>query len=246
MEAKDWELISFIAGECIRLASDGLAWTTGLYESSFKFVRSLLQNRKMASETAVTDATDEFESDCEDLEDYGPDGYHPVCIGERFKNGRYEVLQKLGYGHFSTVWLAEDLHFGRKDCSPPARFKFVALKVQRSKETHSEAALDEVHLLRELKKQKANPAWKKDLERLRAMGLQGREGETHCIEMLDNFPHYGPNGKHYCSVFEIMGPNLLDVIRFFDRTHGKGLPLFLAKRIARQILVGLHFMHAYG
>ena len=160
--------------------------------------------------TTLTD--DEFESDCEDLEDYGPDGYHPVYIGEEFKNCRYRILQKLGYGHFSTVWLAEDLQFGVSASQPQSKFKYVALKVQRSKETHSEAALDEVQLLRELKKQKTSPSWKKDRDRLLGLGLQCTEDENYCIEMLDNFPHYGPNGKHYCSVFEIMGPNLLDVI----------------------------------
>lgn len=35
-------------------------------------------------------------------------GYHPVFIGEKFNNGRYIVLQKLGWGHFSTVWLIHD------------------------------------------------------------------------------------------------------------------------------------------
>lgn len=37
-------------------------------------------------------------------------GYHPVYIGEKFNNGRYTVLQKLGWGHFSTVWLVHDSH----------------------------------------------------------------------------------------------------------------------------------------
>lgn len=32
-------------------------------------------------------------------------GYHPVHVGDRFKNGTYTVLRKLGWGHFSTVWL---------------------------------------------------------------------------------------------------------------------------------------------
>lgn len=35
-------------------------------------------------------------------------GYHPVQVGERYKGGRYVVLKKLGWGHFSTVWLVRD------------------------------------------------------------------------------------------------------------------------------------------
>ena len=37
-------------------------------------------------------------------------GYHPVRLGEKFKQGRYVVLKKLGWGHFSTVWLVLDTH----------------------------------------------------------------------------------------------------------------------------------------
>jgi serine/threonine-protein kinase SRPK3 len=33
-----------------------------------------------------------------------------VQIGEKFKGGRYIVLRKLGWGHFSTVWLVLDTH----------------------------------------------------------------------------------------------------------------------------------------
>ena len=35
-------------------------------------------------------------------------GYHPVKVGEKFNGNRYTVLRKLGWGHFSTVWLVFD------------------------------------------------------------------------------------------------------------------------------------------
>lgn len=41
-------------------------------------------------------------------------GYHPVRMGERYKDGRYVVLRKLGWGHFSTVWLVRDAVAGRE------------------------------------------------------------------------------------------------------------------------------------
>lgn len=37
-----------------------------------------------------------------------PGGYYPVKIGDLF-NGRYHVVRKLGWGHFSTVWLCWDI-----------------------------------------------------------------------------------------------------------------------------------------
>ncbi|KAH8808513.1 kinase-like domain-containing protein [Xylogone sp. PMI_703] len=44
----------------------------------------------------------------EKLHKYRPGGYHPVSLGDTFKEGRYEVCHKLGFGGFSTVWLAKD------------------------------------------------------------------------------------------------------------------------------------------
>lgn len=48
------------------------------------------------------------ESDDEDHREYKRGGYHPVSIGEVYAN-RYRIEAKLGWGHFSTVWLATDL-----------------------------------------------------------------------------------------------------------------------------------------
>jgi len=49
--------------------------------------------------------------DEEDWEDYCKGGYHPVKIGDSFSDDRYVVVRKLGWGHFSTVWLAKDTKF---------------------------------------------------------------------------------------------------------------------------------------
>lgn len=58
------------------------------------------------------------EEEQEDSADYCKGGYHPVRIGDLFLS-RYHVTRKLGWGHFSTVWLCWDLVDKR----------FVALKV---------------------------------------------------------------------------------------------------------------------
>jgi hypothetical protein len=44
----------------------------------------------------------------EDKKDYCKGGYHPVQIGDLY-NGRYQVIRKMGWGHFSTVWLSWDI-----------------------------------------------------------------------------------------------------------------------------------------
>ena len=45
---------------------------------------------------------------CEWGESYHPGGYHPVHLGDTF-GSRYRVIRKIGYGEYSTVWLAIDL-----------------------------------------------------------------------------------------------------------------------------------------
>ena len=39
---------------------------------------------------------------------YHPGGYHPVHLGDVYRK-QYKVINKLGFGTFSTVWLARDL-----------------------------------------------------------------------------------------------------------------------------------------
>lgn len=39
---------------------------------------------------------------------YRPGDFHPVYIGDVFNN-RYRVLNKIGYGCYSTAWLVKDL-----------------------------------------------------------------------------------------------------------------------------------------
>lgn len=41
-------------------------------------------------------------------EQYRPGGFHPILLGDVFKNGRYKVIQKIGWGGFATIWVARD------------------------------------------------------------------------------------------------------------------------------------------
>ncbi|KAF4906996.1 Serine/threonine-protein kinase SKY1 [Colletotrichum viniferum] len=51
--------------------------------------------------------------DEEAISRYRPGGYHPVRLGDVFKNGKYRIIGKLGYGVYSTVWLASDMETKR-------------------------------------------------------------------------------------------------------------------------------------
>lgn len=155
----------------------------------------------------------EHSGDEEDLEDYCKGGYHPVQVGEQFENGRYTVVQKLGWGHFSTVWLSRDNVMN----------KHVALKVVRSASHYTETALDEIKLLKKIVD--ANP---------------DHPGRAHVVSLLDSFEHKGPNGVHVCMVFEVLGENLLGLIK---RWNHRGIPMPLVKQITKQVLLGLDYLH---
>ena len=47
------------------------------------------------------------------VEAYRPTGYHPIHFGDMLHDGRYRIIHKLGYGAFSTVWLANDSRYCR-------------------------------------------------------------------------------------------------------------------------------------
>ncbi|KAJ3999597.1 kinase-like domain-containing protein [Lentinula boryana] len=165
--------------------------------------------------------------DEEDWEDYVKGGYHPVHIGDAFSEGRYVVVRKLGWGHFSTVWLAWD---GRMK-------RHVALKVVKSAPRYTETALDEIKLLQRLIISSV-PSSTTQTGALSPSLLH--PGRSHVISFLDHFRHRGPNGTHVCMVFEVLGENLLGLIK---RHQSKGVPMGLVKQIGKQVLLGLDYMH---
>eukprot|EP00397_Hematodinium_sp_SG-2012_P001326 GEMP01001327.1.p1 GENE.GEMP01001327.1~~GEMP01001327.1.p1 ORF type:complete len:884 (+),score=266.16 GEMP01001327.1:87-2654(+) len=169
------------------------------------------------------------ESDDEGTDGYRKGGYHVVCSGEVYNN-RYKVLHKLGWGHFSTVWLCQDLEY----------HTLVAMKVQKSAQHYTEAAYDEIELLAMAAKNAQNKEWKDTFITRRLGPAATSENFTGTVELLHYFVHEGPNGTHVCMIFEVMGPNVLAVIK---RYNFKGVPLELVHKIAFHTLIGLDYLH---
>ncbi|KAK9426952.1 kinase-like protein [Lipomyces doorenjongii] len=118
----------------------------------------------------------------EKLSRYQPGGYHPVCLGDTFKDGRYKIHHKLGWGGFSTVWLAKD----RK------RKQWVSMKIMTADSTTQSQELRNLQSL--------------------AGHAQGSLCSKYVVQLLDEFLHQGPNGTHQCLVFELLGPSVDAVV----------------------------------
>lgn len=153
------------------------------------------------------------EEEQESREDYCKGGYYPVKIGDLFLN-RYHVTRKLGWGHFSTVWLCWDLDDKR----------YVALKIVKSAQHFTETAKDEINLLKCVRD--SDPADPK---------------RNKTVQLLNDFKVTGVNGTHICMVFEVLGHNLLKLIL---KSNYRGIPLINVKTIIRQVLEGLDYLHS--
>ena len=175
-----------------------------------------------------------YDDEEEPSSDYRPGGYHPVQLNELFLN-RYHVVQKVGWGHFSTVWLCKDLKFNT----------FIAMKVQKSAANYAEAAYDEIDILMKVSSNCSQEIWRKSLtryipgEEMQEIERSKRE-QCFVVQLLNSFIHTGPNGKHVCMVFEILGVNLLEIIK---RYNYKGIPMPICRVISKQILIGLDYLH---
>ena len=70
----------------------------------------------------------------------------------------------------------------------------------------------------------------------------------HVITLLDYFEHQGPNGKHVCIVSEALSMNVSNLLNTCpEYSHGPRtfFPKWMAKRILRQVLIGLCFLHSH-
>lgn len=129
--------------------------------------------------TVTTQATIYFpEDDVEDLEQYRAGGYHPTLIDDSFQGGRYTVVHKLGYGGYSTIWLARDHQQNR----------YVSLKIKVSEAL---SLSKESKIMRLLNDRDAK-----------------EEGRRSVPRLLDEFSIAGPNGNHSCLVGEPAGLNV--------------------------------------
>lgn len=163
---------------------------------------------------------------------------------------RSGLIDQFGRGHFSTVWLAKDekyvlgMDMGAQKAHQLLRMnRHVALKVVKSATRYTETAIDEIKLLQRVISAQPNHPGQPPFPLITNCCLSLLPpGRKHLISLLDHFRHHGPNGTHICMVFEVLGENLLGLIK---RHQSKGVPMHLVKQIAYQVLLGLDYMHRH-
>ena len=142
----------------------------------------------------------------EDVEEYRPGGFHPIKLGDLYHNDRYRILHKLGFGGFSTVWLARD----------EQRNRLVSLKVLTAEASRQPT---ELRMAQQLEKR-----------------LQGTKLRRNLLSCLDSFTVDGSNGTHLCYVSQIGGPTLSSMSDSPGEIAGtRRIAAPLARKLAQQL-----------
>lgn len=209
------------------------------YQSEFSFEENDENVYNSESEFEESQLDLNFDPKHEENElDYKFGGYHPVCKGDvyfsrKLPNREYVILRKLGWGHFSTVWLAKSristigngsssIHSSSSTTSNEDYNEyFVAIKFVKSNKNYKEAARDEIRILQTLQDPVHNNGHLAGeySNYFDAHPPKQHPGYKHLMKLLDDFEITGPNGNHICMVFEILGENVLNLIYKYKKFY---------------------------
>jgi serine/threonine-protein kinase SRPK3 len=145
----------------------------------------------------------------EDLEYYQKGGYYPITISDKLQSPRttYVVLDKLGFGRSSTVWLAQDTQTSL----------LVALKIGIAASRSNELAIRK----RLIARIPPNNRWVFSI---------------YFLPLLDSFEVESPNGTHTCLIMEPLGPSIFDVCKHYAPHRLPGLMALKVARQLTQVV----------
>ncbi|KAF2110933.1 kinase-like domain-containing protein [Lophiotrema nucula] len=115
----------------------------------------------------------------ESLADYGEGGLYHIYINDKFQNGRYRILDRIGAGGYSTVWAVQDLQDD----------KLVSIKVVKARYSENNIEL-------------------RILEHVRDSRTQ-HPGRQYIPTLLDHFYEgNSTGGRNLFLVLELLGPSV--------------------------------------
>ncbi|KAL4876551.1 protein kinase [Aspergillus karnatakaensis] len=152
---------------------------------------------------------------------YDPKTFYPAQPGEVLAS-RYQLLEKLGWGSNSTVWLREISLGISRLLLCPFRWQSESIKALKIIGTHG-------------------PKREKDIERHIAQRDPSHRGHAALRIFQDSFEVTSDEGKHSCLVYEPMREpfNL-----FQERFNDRQVPLPILKAHITILLWGLDYLHS--
>lgn len=140
--------------------------------------------------------------DAESISNYLPGGYHPIDIGDVVTGQKqsYEIIHKLGYGGFATVWLVR------------SAATFYALKILRA-----DVGQDtELEILQYIKGHAGHP---NVLVLSESFQLEGPNGTHRCLVL----PVLGPKVKDITLTGSLRHDICLQIAEALDFLHQIGI-----------------------
>ena len=154
----------------------------------------------------------------ERLELYEPGGYHPVMIDDLLHN-RYRVVDKLGFGGYSTIWLARDETVKR----------YVAVKIGISSPSLPRREPEILRALYGSGSSSQAPRAAPDASACTALP-----------SIFDVFDVRGPNGTHTCYTLTPAQGSLKEA------SFSRLFPIQVARALAAKLATAVAFVHSRG
>ncbi|OAL56707.1 protein kinase [Pyrenochaeta sp. DS3sAY3a] len=151
----------------------------------------------------------------ERLDLYEPGGYHPVVVNDLLHN-RYRIVDKLGFGGYSTIWLAQDERTKR----------YVAVKIGISSPS---VPRRETEILQALHGASTSSN----------SGLDDNACDT-LPKIHDAFDVCGPNGTHACYTMTPAQGSLKEA------SFSRLFPVRVARALAARLALAVAFVHSRG
>lgn len=154
----------------------------------------------------------------ERLELYEPGGYHPVMIDDSLHN-RYRIVDKLGYGGYSTIWLPRD----------ETEKRYVVVKIGISSPSLPRRELKSyAHYMHGSRSNSYAPAG-------------ARVSPCAALpSILDALHVHGPNGTHTCYTLTSAQGSLKEA------SFSRLVPIQVARALAAKLATAVAFVHSRG
>ena len=163
--------------------------------------------------------------------------YYPVQVGQIFNN-RYRIIAKLGYGAYSTVWLAWD----ERSCATNL-IRFRRMAVANLKYRANEYASLKISMQNDHDHVGHSPVLNEInmLRRLKQFADKDHPGLDFIRIARDIFETESPNGVHYCIAYKPQGHSVRVLQEAFPNAI---IPKLLVKSLIHRLFFAVNWLHA--